>query len=181
MKRSMIRLAVAAILTASTLLPLACTTSKPLSVTEGQYSFTVFDYPGASLTQAYGNNSRGDVVGVYQLPTGRDATVLPKGVQNASGKQYHGYIFKNGKYTTIDYPNLPGKTTDYSMATSTDDKGNVYGYYANEGEPLTTAYGFIFGKDGKYSTIPNKVDAALGEPTMRPTPFRVGPDGTQYG
>jgi hypothetical protein len=171
-----------ALLAAAMVIPAACSgQGQSVSVAGGTYKFTVVDYPGASLTQAYGINPRGDIVGTYQLPAGRDATVLSKGVQNATGKEYHGFVLKDGKYTTIDYPNLPGKKTDYTIATSIDDKGLVYGYYASEGEPLTAAYGFIMDKAGKWSTIPNKVDASLGEPTMRPAPFRVGPDGTQYG
>jgi len=177
---AIIRCAATTLLAAAFLIPMACA-STPLSIADGKYTFTVIDYPGAALTQAYGNNPKGDVVGTYQLPTGRDSTVLPKGVQNATGKEYHGFVLKNGKYTTIDYPNLPGKKTDYTMATSIDPAGNVVGYYASEGEPLTAAYGFMLTKDGKWSTIPNKVDPAMGEPTMRPSPLRILPDGTTYG
>ena len=103
MNKAVIRCAAAALLTAALLLPVACA-SAPLSIADGKYTFTVIDYPGAALTQAYGNNPRGDVVGTYQLATGRDSTVLPKGVQNATGKEYHGFVLKDGKYTTIDYP-----------------------------------------------------------------------------
>ena len=180
MNKAVMRCAAAALLAAALLVPMACSPA-PLSIADGKYTFTVIDYPGSALTQAYGNNLNGDVVGTYQLATGRDSTVLPKGVQNATGKEYHGFVLKNGKYTTIDYPNLPGKKTDYTMATSIDPTGNVVGYYASEGEPLTSAYGFMLTKDGKWSTIPNKVDLSMGEPTMRPSPFRILPDGTTYG
>jgi hypothetical protein len=178
--KTILRCVAMALLVAPLLAPLACAKST-LSIAEGKYAFTSLDYPGAALTQAYGNNPRGDIVGTYQLPTGRDATVLPKGVQNATGKEYHGFIFKDGKFTTVDYPNIPGKKTDYTMATAIDTAGNVVGYYAWEGEPLTSAYGFTMTKDGKWSTVPNKVDPAMGEPTMKPSPFRILPDGTQYG
>ncbi len=180
MKNALIRCAAVALLVGPILASAACAPA-PMSIAEGKYSFTVIDYPGSSLTNIYGINSNGDLVGTYQVPTGRDATVLPKGVQNASGKMYHGFVSKGGKFTTIDYPNLPGKTTDYTIATSIDTVGNIVGYYASEGEPLTTAYGFTLTKDGSWATVPNKVDASMGEPTMRPSPMRILPDGTQYG
>jgi hypothetical protein len=178
--KAFIRCAITALLLGPLVAPLACA-SKPLTIAEGKYAFTSFDYPGAALTQAYGNNPRGDIVGTYQLSTGRDSTVLPKGVQNASGKEYHGFVLKDGKYTTIDYPGASGKKTDYTMATAIDPNGNVVGYYASESEPLTTAYGFTMTKDGKWSTVPNKVDPGMGEPTMKPSPFRILPNGMTVG
>ena len=180
MNRSVAKSLPAALLAAALLMPLAYA-GEPLTIAEEKYTFTAIDYPGAALTQAYGNNSRGDIVGTYQWPTGRDSTVLPKGVQNTSGKEYHGFILKDGKYTTIDYPNLPGKKTDYTMASAIDPAGNIVGYYASEGEPLTSARGFLLTMDGKWSTIANPVDPALGEPTMKPSPFRILPNGTTYG
>ena len=78
--KAFIRCAITALLVGPLVAPLACA-SKSLTIAEGKYAFTSFDYPGAALTQAYGNNPRGDIVGTYQLPTGRESTVLPKGVQ----------------------------------------------------------------------------------------------------
>jgi hypothetical protein len=179
-RKAFIRCAIMALLAVPLVAASACA-SKPLSVAEGKYAFTSFDYPGAALTQAYGNNERGDIVGTYQLSTGRDSTVLPKGVQNASGKEYHGFVLKDGKYTTIDYPAIAGKKTDYTMATAIDPAGNVVGYYAWESEPLTSAYGFMLAKDGKWSTVANKVDPGMGEPTMKPSPFRILPNGMTVG
>lgn len=179
MSRAISIIAISVLLVAA-VLSVGCA-KEQVSLVSCEYTFSAFDYPGASLTQAYGNNSRGDIVGTYQLPTGRDSTVLPKGVQNATGKEYRGFVFKDGKFTTIDYPSFEDKKTDYTIATSIDNNGVVYGYYANEKESLTAAYGFKMDKNGNWSTIENKVDPSMGEPTMRPSPMRVGPDGTQYG
>ena len=48
---------------------------------------TAIDYPGASSTDVYGINSRGDIVGGYTVD----------GVN-------HGFLLSKGKFTTIDYP-----------------------------------------------------------------------------
>ena len=180
MSKSVAKSVLTALLAAALLMPPAHA-ARPLTIAEGAYTFTAIDYPGAALTQAYGNNPRGDTVGVYQLPADRDSTVLPTGVQNTSGKEYHGFLLKDGKYTTIDAPNLPGKKTDYTIASAIDPDGNIVGYYASEGEPHTSARGFLLTMDGKWSTIANPVDPALGEPTMKPSPFRIAPNGTTYG
>src|SRR5579859_8152691 len=50
--------------------------------------FTQIDYPGVGTTQAWGLNSRGDIVGYY---TGAD-------------NNSHGFLLNGGHYTAIDYP-----------------------------------------------------------------------------
>src|SRR5262249_59697322 len=50
---------------------------------------TAFDYPGATLTQAWDVNAQGDAVGVYRDTSGR----------------VHGYLRSaGGDFTAIDYP-----------------------------------------------------------------------------
>ncbi len=55
-------------------------------------TFTTIEFPGATLTNAFGINTRGDIVGNYV---------------NAD-KSEHGFLLSGGQYSTIDFP---GDTT----------------------------------------------------------------------
>src|SRR5207245_9295904 len=57
-------------------------------------TFTTIEFPGATLTNAFGINTRGDIVGNYM---------------NAD-KSDHGFLLSGGQYSTVDFPG----------ATSTD-------------------------------------------------------------
>jgi hypothetical protein len=59
----------------------------PLSFGSDSYSFTTIDFPGASLTLAYGINDADQIVGQY--------------VDESGG---HGFLYNNGSFVTIDYP-----------------------------------------------------------------------------
>lgn len=159
------------------MLPLAPAGAAPPASESQLYTFTTYDAPGSSLTQIYGINPGGDFVGTYQGTTDKQSTVWPM-----LGKQSHGFVVKNGEFSSFDYPNLPGKVTDYTAATGISPDGDIVGYYASEGEPLTTAYGFLYSKHGEWSTYPTpSALKSQGEPTMRPTPMRVLPDGRTVG
>ena len=54
------------------------------------FTFTTFDVPGAVLTIAQGINARGDIVGFY----------------NDAGLKRHGFLMRDGVFTTIDNPAL---------------------------------------------------------------------------
>jgi probable HAF family extracellular repeat protein len=76
----------------------------------------------ASTTNANGINNEGKIVGSYQ---------------DASG--YHGFVYSNGKYTTLNVPLAP-----YTYAEDINDKGEIVGYGG--------AYGFLY-SGGKYTTL----------------------------
>jgi|SRR6267154_1271105 len=67
----------------------ANTASAPsATVVSGSFSFTAFNFPGASGTRATGLNDRGDIVGDY-----RDSSGVP-----------HGYLLSHGTFTSFDPP-----------------------------------------------------------------------------
>ncbi len=127
----------------------------------GPYVFTSFDFPGAAVTQAYGINARGDVVGTYQ--------------NSAPANKNHGFLLKAGEFTTIDFP---GGDTAYSLATAIGPAGDIVGYYGGIGGAATSAIGFLRDKHGKWTAVADPVDPT---PTMTPSPFRILPDGTMVG
>ena len=51
-------------------------------------TFSSIDYPGATLTIAYGVNRSGEIVGTYN------------DVSNVT----HGFLLSGGTFTTVDYP-----------------------------------------------------------------------------
>jgi hypothetical protein len=75
-------------------------------------TFTVFDPPGATSSSASTVSPSGSVVGFYT---------------DTVGELFHGYLLKNGTYTTIDFP------------------GALYGTFAGGGNPendVTGAYNY---------------------------------------
>lgn len=125
------------------------------------YVFSSFDFPGAAVTQAYGINARGDIVGTYQKP--------------APGNSNHGFLLEGGRFTTIDFP---GGNTSYSLATAISPAGDIAGYYGVIGGAATSAFGFLRDKHGRWTTLPDPIEPP---PTMTPSPFRILPDGTMLG
>ena len=55
--------------------------------TADAYTFSSIDYPGARITEAWGINDSGSIVGLYI---------------NATGE--HGFLYQAGMFTSIDYP-----------------------------------------------------------------------------
>lgn len=125
------------------------------------YIFWSFDFPGAAVTQAYGINARGDIVGTYQ--------------NAAPNNKNHGFILRAGEFIGIDFP---GADTDHSVATAIGPAGDVVGYYGLVGGAPTSALGFLRDKHGNWATVESPVDPA---PTMTPSAFRILPDGTMVG
>jgi uncharacterized membrane protein len=82
------------------------------------YTFTSFDFPGATYTKAQKINSNGDIVGFYE---------------DASGDQY-GFLLKGGVYTSIHYPNaiqtsaLGINDKDSIVGEFEDSKGKNHGF-----------------------------------------------------
>jgi probable HAF family extracellular repeat protein len=69
--------------------------------------------PGASMTQAFGINDRGEVVGTYTVGTGDNAVT-------------HGFTWANGKFTTVDYP-----AASSTALNGVNDEGDIVGFYTD--------------------------------------------------
>ena len=81
------------------------------------HGFTTIDVPGASSTEAFGINPKGNIVGSYL---------------NAAG--LHGFLLSKGAFTTIDVPGA-----SFTGAFGINPKGNVVGVYSN----ATGTHGFL--------------------------------------
>jgi probable HAF family extracellular repeat protein len=76
---------------------------------EANGSLSTLAFPGAVATVPFGINNRGHVVGFYL-----DANQVR-----------HGFLFKNGAYTTIDHP----LASSDSQAHDLNDRGQIVGLY----------------------------------------------------
>jgi len=77
--------------------------------------FTRLAYPGASMTQAFGVNDSGEVVGAYTVGSGAKAKT-------------HGFTWRSGHgFTTVDDPHGVGATT----LNGVNDAGDLVGFYTN--------------------------------------------------
>jgi probable HAF family extracellular repeat protein len=79
---------------------------------KGKGAFTLFDYPDAAFTGAYGISGAGDIVGRYR---------------DAAGAT-HGFLYSGGKYTSID---IPGSTA--TAASAINSVGDFVGRYTSGG------------------------------------------------
>ena len=77
------------------------------SLALAQGTFTQIDFPGAFSTQAIGIDKAGNISGWYED-------------QNTAS---HGFIYRNGTYTSIDYPGTTGGTMLFGM----NDNGQIVG------------------------------------------------------
>jgi len=68
--------------------PTNTTSATSPAVISGSFSFTAFNFPGATGTRATGLNDHGDIVGDY-----RDSSGVP-----------HGYQLTHGTFTSFDPP-----------------------------------------------------------------------------
>lgn len=88
--------------------------------------FTVFDFPGAIETQAWGINERGDIAGYYKMP---GDTVYSGFVRSAAGN-----------YTSLDRPNLNIMAGDINNAGFVvgclHNPGTMHGWIAMGGTPV---------------------------------------------
>ena len=103
--------------------------------------FTQIDYPGASLTQAWGINSRGDIVGLY---TGAD-------------KNNHGFLLNGGHLTAIDYPGAA-----VTLLNAVNPQGEIVGEF---GQTATSPHrAFKLGIDGVFTAydLPGAVSTTFG-------------------
>jgi probable HAF family extracellular repeat protein len=105
----------------------------------GQY--TTLDDPhglGVEGTVATGINDYGKIVGYYEDNKTLDVTNGPRG-------NYHGFLYSNGHYTTLNDPLSPGGT----FATGINDHGQIVGYYFDS---HWHEHGFLY-SNGTYTTI----------------------------
>ena len=72
---------------------------------ERAFSFKTIDVPGAAATSPSGINARGDIVGSYVDGTGS-----------------HGYVLRDGEFTTIDFPDAAGSVV---AGTGAEDRKSV--------------------------------------------------------
>ena len=86
-----------------------------------QTSFTPIDFPGASLTEAFGISPEGAIAGSYGNATG-----------------VHGFLLSKGAFTTI--PDFPGAST--TGAEGINAEGNIVGFYSNG----AVFHGFLLSK-----------------------------------
>jgi len=108
--------------------------SSEASSTHPQYKYISLSapFPGVTLTLGYGINNFGDVVGTYEInkaPTGYPPDLVQ-----------HGFVLKNGTYTTIDVP-FSGATN--TVAAGINNLGDVVGTYVDSDE---NSHGFTLKK-----------------------------------
>ena len=120
-----------------------------------ELTYTSLDVPDATLTTASGINARGDVVGLY-----RDAN-----------NRVHGFLLRDGAFTTIDVP-FQGVVNTEARGISPD--GDIVGTYRLAGERPVDIHGFLLTKHGEFI----RADFPGHKNTI---PQRISPDGTIYG
>ncbi len=98
------------------------------------YTFTTIDVPNATKTFGMGNNAAGDVVGYFV-----DASA-----------PFHGFVFRGGKFSTLDFP---GDNVAWTQANAINDAGDITGNYSLKAPaPTGNVHGFLLTSDGKWST-----------------------------
>ncbi len=76
--------------------------------------FIKIAFHGATMTQAFGINDNGEVVGAYTLGSGSSATT-------------HGFTWHNGHFTTVDDPHGVGTT----FINGVNNAGDLVGFYTD--------------------------------------------------
>ena len=77
--------------------------------------FSQIAYPGAAMTQAFGINDNGEVVGAYTVGTGNKA-------------KSHGFTWQAGHgFTTVDDPHGVGTT----LLNGVNNAGDLVGFYTD--------------------------------------------------
>jgi uncharacterized membrane protein len=93
-----------------------------------------FDVPGAITTAGYEINNRGWIVGNY----------------DDANRVTHGYVLRDGRFTTIDHPRTPGKPdVPGTRVVGIDDRGRLVGSYGDENGLL---HAWAWGK-GRFTDV----------------------------
>ncbi len=125
---------------------------------ETAFDFTAIDVPNAVFTSATGINARGEIVGGYV-----DASL-----------RSHGYILRDGAFTTIDYSDAAGTVVKGTDAKGIGPSGEIVGTYTVVGEPGVNVHGYLLTKQGEF--------VAVNYPGHTNTiAQRILPDGTILG
>jgi probable HAF family extracellular repeat protein len=103
----------------STVLSLSVLLSTLVAAQDVSYTFTTIDVPGATLTEAYGINAAGQIVGRFSDATG----------------ERHGFLKDGATFTTID---VPGAL--YTEAHGINAAGQIVGGFLDAG---FTFHGFL--------------------------------------
>jgi probable HAF family extracellular repeat protein len=93
-----------------------------------------FEFGGGLGTAAFGINNNGDIVGEYA----------------DENKVAHGFLLRDGQYTTIDAPDAPQLPGTESMAVRINSHGDIVG--SVNIAAWRESRGFLL-KDGQYTTI----------------------------
>lgn len=117
------------------------------------FSFTTVDFPGATLTNVFGINASGEIVGLY-----RDAM-----------RETHGFVRRGETFSSIEFPGA-----SFTSARGISPSGDVVGAYRLPGEPEGNAHGYVLSRQGQFS----KVDAPGHTSTVA---VRMLPDRTILG
>ena len=124
---------------------------------ERAFSFKTIDVPGAAATSPSGINARGDIVGSYVDGTGS-----------------HGYVLRDGEFTTIDFRDAAGTVVAGTGAAGIGPSGEIVGTYTVVGEPGVNVHGYLLTKQGEF--------VAVNYPGHTNTiAQRILPDGTILG
>jgi len=103
--------------------------SASVALAEGP-TFATIDFPGATATQSWGINPRGDIIGFYSL----------------SDKTTHGFLFTGARFIPIDYPG-----SAVTLVDGINPAGDIVGEF---GMTLTSPHrGFLMSADGHFTAI----------------------------
>ncbi|MFZ0814714.1 MAG: glycoside hydrolase domain-containing protein [Candidatus Sulfotelmatobacter sp.] len=117
---------------------------------DSNLQYSNVDYPGAMVSQAFGINNLGQIVGTWEDTNYCD----------------HGYLLSGGTYTSIDNPNTTcanGGTALYGI----NDAGQMVGSYSNPGGQSFVYYASKFYPNNPYtSSCCNLVNGINGDATV---------------
>jgi probable HAF family extracellular repeat protein len=147
----------------------------PCAVSGHEITCSSVDYPGADNTQAWGINSRGEIVGTYvsggvmhgfllnrygfsSIDYPGAASTYANGINiwgdivggYTIGGVTHGFLLSNGTYTTVDYPGGAS-----SEVLGINAKGEIAGDYSTSSSTPCCAAGTtgILLKDGSFNLV----------------------------
>jgi probable HAF family extracellular repeat protein len=102
----------------SAVLSLSILLSTLVAAQDASYTFTTFDVPGATNTEAFGINAAGQIVGVFGDATG----------------SVHGFLTDGATFTPLDVPGATG-----TNAFGINDRGQIVGLFGD----ATGLHGFV--------------------------------------